>query len=987
MRNGDLLLFLMGSAAALAPAPLLAQDAVRQQVNLPAQSLGTSLRMVAGQFGRNVGVSSDLVAGRTAPAIEGRHSFEEAVALLLRGSGLAAVPVGRGLVVRRARSVAASDAAMSPAGPGGAAPPEARQGAADEDIIVTGSRIRGAPPAGARVVTIDRDDIERSGYATTQQIVQSLPQNFGGGPNEGTIGFTLGSNSNANLGYGASVNLRGLGSTSTLTLIDGNRVALGGVAGMFVDLSLIPASAIERVEILADGASAIYGSDAVAGVVNVRLRNDYEGAETRARFGSAKGFDEWQFGQIAGAGWSSGHLTLGYEYYRRGNLAASDRAYVTEDLRPFGGPDYRKSFANPGTIIAAGSVHGIPGGQDGTALTPGQLLAGQPNLADGRANSDILPRQKRHAAFASLTQSLAPWLRFTAQGFYAERRSDVRTTPDNYGNIVVPVTNPFYVDPIGTSEPVIVNYDFTRDLGPETRRARVRAWSANAGLEATIGRWRAELRGSYGIQRERDRTVNIPNYVRLAEALADPDPASAYNLFGDGSFTPRATIERVRGFRGSNGTSRVRSAALKFDGPLFALPGGAARLAIGGEIRSERHDAKSIDFDFSPEPIDGGSAGFPIARRVTAGYAELSLPFVGPEQKIPFVEALDVSLAGRVERYSDFGTTANPKIGATWKIGGGLALRGSWGKSFRAPGFADIRTGRGTAAYIPLPVPDPASPTGRTNVLALIGSNADVGPEKATTWTLGAVYAPTKLPGLRLDIGYFDIDYRNRIANLGTDYMAFLANRALYQSLITDNPSADLLARYYGDENFRNPFGIAASAIGAIVDGRTLNLSSVHMNGLDFDLGYGFTTGKTSVAAGVSGAWIFGVRQRITPTAPLEDVVSTTGNPVDLRLRGRLTLSNGPWSAAAFVNFVNDYRNKFVVPAARVSSWTTVDLQFGYDLDKILPGTRVSLSASNLFDRKPPYVENANIFSASGYDPDNASPVGRLVALQLVKTW
>lgn len=976
MRNGDLLSFLMGSAAVLAPAPALAREEgpreVRQLVRLPEQSLGASLRMIGTQFGRNISMSSDLVAGRSAPAIDGRYSFGGAVAQLLQGSDLVAVPAGGGLAIRRAQTTAAGEG----------------DPLADDDIVVTGSRIRGAPPAGARVVTIDRDDIEQSGYATTQQIVQALPQNFGGGLNEGTIGFTIRGNSNANLGYGSSVNLRGLGATSTLTLIDGNRVALGGVSGMFVDLSLIPASAIERVEVLADGASAIYGSDAVAGVVNVRLRNDFEGAETRARFGSAKGFDEWQFGQIVGAGWSSGHLAVGYEYYRRGNLAASDRSYVTEDLRPFGGPDYRKSFANPGTIIAAdGSVYGIPRGQDGMQLAPDQLLAGQPNLADGRANSDILPRQKRHAAFASLTQSLAPWLRFTAQGFYAARHSDVRTTPDNYGNIVVPVTNPFYVDPIGTGEPVIVNYDFTKDLGPQMRRAYVRAWSANAGFEATLGRWRAELRGSYGVQRERDRSVNIPNYYRLAEALADPDPASAYNLFGDGAVTPRATIERVRGFYESNGTSRVRSAALKVDGRLFALPGGPARLAVGGEIRSERYNANSLADDFSAAPVDGGSAGFPIARRVIAGYAELSLPFVGPAQHIPLVEALDVSLAGRVERYSDFGTTANPKIGATWKIGGGLALRGSWGKSFRAPGFADIRTGRGTAAYIPLPVPDPASPTGRTNVLALIGANPDVGPEKADTWTLGAVYAPPALPGFRLDIGYFDISYRNRIANLGTDYMSFLANRDLYQSLITDNPSSDLLALYYGDENFRNPFAIPASAIGAIVDGRTLNLSSVHMNGLDFDLGYGFTAGKTAVAAGVSGAWIFRQRQRVTPTAPSEDVVSTTGNPVDLRLRGRLTLSNGSWTVAAFVNHVGDYRNTAVIPAVPVSSWTTVDVQLGYDLDKILPGTRLSLSASNLFDRKPPYAENANIFSASGYDPDNASPIGRLIALQLVKTW
>ena len=155
------------------------------------------------------------------------------------------------------------------------------------------------------------------------------------------------------------------------------------------------------------------------------------------------------------------------------------------------------------------------------------------------------------------------------------------------------------------------------------RRVRVRAWSANAGLEAQFGRWRAELRGSYGIQRERDRSVNIPNYVRLAQALADPDPATAYNVFGDGSFTPRATIERVRGFRENNGTSRVRAAALKLDGPLFALPGGPARLAVGGESRSERYNARSVTFDFSPEPVDGGSAGFPIAPAV---FCEILIP-------------------------------------------------------------------------------------------------------------------------------------------------------------------------------------------------------------------------------------------------------------------------------------------------------------------------------------------------------------------------
>lgn len=232
MRNGDLLLLLMGSAAALVPVQVQAAEETRQEVRLPAQRMGASLIALANQFGRDVAAPSELVASRQAPAIAGQHSFEEAVDLVLRGSGLVAVPSGRGLVVQRARPGA---------GAVGGTP------VIDEDIVVTGSRIRGTAPAGARVVTIDRDDIEQGGHATTQQVLAALPQNFGGGLNEGTIGFTLRNNSSANLGYGSSVNLRGLGSTSTLTLIDGNRVALGGVSGMFVDLSLIPASAIERV--------------------------------------------------------------------------------------------------------------------------------------------------------------------------------------------------------------------------------------------------------------------------------------------------------------------------------------------------------------------------------------------------------------------------------------------------------------------------------------------------------------------------------------------------------------------------------------------------------------------------------------------------------------------------------------------------------------------------------------------------------------------
>lgn len=977
MRNGDLFLFLMGSAAVLAPAPALAHEAaareeVRQQVRLPAQSLGASLRFVGAKFGRNISMPSDIVAGRSAPAIDGRYSFEEAVAQLLQGSGLVAVPAGRGLAIRRAQAAAATEGDLL----------------ADDDIVVTGSRIRGAPPAGARVVTIDRDEIDASGYATTQQIVQSLPQNFGGGPNEGTTGFTDRNNAGANLGLGSSVNLRGLGTTSTLTLVDGNRIALGGVSGTFVDLSLIPSSAIERIEVLADGASAIYGSDAVGGVVNVKLRNRFQGAESRARFGSAKGFEEWQVSQLAGAGWSSGSLMLGYEYYHRGNLAAADRDFVTEDLRAFGGPDYRKTFANPGTIIAAdGRVFGIPANQDGRGLTAGQLRAGQPNRADGRAKSDILPRQDRHSVVGALSQDIAPWLRFTAQGFFADRQSVIRTPPSNRGNVTVPTTNPFYVDPIGTGRPVTVNYDFTDDLGIKTNHASVRSYSGVGGFEATLGKWRLSLGGSFGKQREELRTTNVPNHYWLAQALADTNPATAYNLFGDGSHTARATIEKVRGWYETIGESRIWSAAFKADGPLIRLPGGAANLAVGAEFRRERYNGTGTNYDSTATPVDAGSAGFPIGRSVTAAFAELALPLVGPEMDVTGVEALDLSVAGRVERYSDFGTTFNPRFGLSWRTGGGVAFRANYGRSFRAPGFLDIRTGKGTASIAPLYVPDPASPTGTTPVLALFGNIPDLGPEKARTWTVGATLTPDQIPGLRLDVGYFNIAYRDRIGSAGINYLSFLSNRSVYGELIIDNPPVADVARYYSDENFFNPFGIAPGQVRAIIDGRTRNLSSVDLEGLDFDFGYTHAGPRRSIEVGISGTWLLHISQKITAGSPKVDILSTIGNPVDMRLRGRLAVVQGPWAAAAFVNHTAGYTNNGVKPVETVSSWTTVDLNLSYKLDRLLAGTRISLSATNVFDRRPPYVNLQTVQSASGFDPENASPIGRLIAVQLVTTW
>ena len=267
--------------------PLEARD-----YDLPAQPLGSALRQVSALSGRPIIVATELVEGLRAPALKGRLSVDEAVAQLLRGTGLHTVAVGATIVVQRGGGEAgAADAAAA-------------------DILVTGTRIRGHAPVGSPLVTIDRAAIDQAGFATTQAIAQSIPQNFGGGANEGT-GNTITGLGNGNAGLGSGVNLRGLGQTSTLVLLGGDRPPLGGATGTFSDLSMIPASAIERVEIVPDGASAIYGSDAVAGVVNIIPRLDFTGAETRLRVGTADGdSQEVQASQLLGARWSGGQAKI-----------------------------------------------------------------------------------------------------------------------------------------------------------------------------------------------------------------------------------------------------------------------------------------------------------------------------------------------------------------------------------------------------------------------------------------------------------------------------------------------------------------------------------------------------------------------------------------------------------------------------------------------------------------------------------------------------
>jgi iron complex outermembrane receptor protein len=271
----------------------------------------------------------------------------------------------------------------------------------DSDIVVTGSRIRGVAPVGSAVVAVGLEDIRNTTASNVTDVLKQVPQVFSTGVTDAAYQTTSGSGG-SNLTRGAAINLRGINPSATLTLVDGQRITSSGVSAAFVDPNVIPTFALERIEIVADGASAIYGSDAVAGVVNIIPRKSVEGLEAHFRYTVADGYDKAQGMLMAGHGWETGRILVAGEYTHNNALETTERPFITQDLRALGGRDYRASTCNPGNIVIGGVSYAVP---TGNPTTGSGLVSGTRNLCDvGYAN--IIPRTTRLNIFGNVEQQI-----------------------------------------------------------------------------------------------------------------------------------------------------------------------------------------------------------------------------------------------------------------------------------------------------------------------------------------------------------------------------------------------------------------------------------------------------------------------------------------------------------------------------------------------------------------------------------------------------
>lgn len=884
-----------------------------------------------------------------------------------------------------------------------------------EGLTITGTSIRGVAAAGSPTTSLSIEDLKAAGVSSATEAVRLLPQmlNFGADESRnsftGTSGGGAAQDAAANATAVRSVNLRGVGPEATLLLVNGRRIPPSGVIKAISDLDLVATNALSRIEVVADGASAIYGADAVAGVVNLITRRPSDGFEGFVKYGAADSLHQVIYGLTGGKTWEGGGVQFAYESNFRTRLSGADRDFASQNRVARGGSDARSFLAAPGniTLVPTGATTGVPGAActtagatsatgtancrryalpagNGVGVLPAQILLGG-NRFDEAAYADLLPEQDRDSAYLTLRHKFTEDIEFWYEGFYSFRRFEQRQPPAS-GNLTVPTTNPWYVRPAGVPAGGSINVEYRLlDDGDADSQGNERTYTNAVGLNWDLaGDWRAEAYLNYGVDNGVQYRQSVLNNNVMRTALASSNPATAFNPFGDGTFnrTNNASLlDKIDAERNQFATSRTNDVAVKFDGPLFDISGGQLKLAVGAEY----HDNTFDQALYASNVSNDGSITTKFVkndRQVSSVFAEVFAPLVSEENARPGIQRLDLSLAARFDDYSDFGNTTNPKVGVIYEPIKELSLRATYGTSFRAPSLVD---GADQILNIFIQnLTDPAATGGIRRGIFYNGGNSKLQPEEATTYTFGGDWEPEAVKGLRLGLTYYNIDYTDRIdvvpntAFTNAAYDPYTIRRG-------DIPDAQfdaLVSAFMASPDLQNPVEPAA-AINGIIDGRRQNLGSMKQDGVDITIQYDFESDIGDWTVGFDVSRILNLERVTTPGTPTVDVLDTFGNPQNIRARGTLLWRQGPWAASGFINYTDGYINTAVSPNVTVDAFTTLDASVSYEFGDAGPmkDARIILSAQNLFDEEPPVVLNGTV----SWDSQAASPMGRFISVEVSK--
>lgn len=838
-----------------------------------------------------------------------------------------------------------------------------------ERVQITGSRInlKQAQISGVGPVTvIDAETIQRSGVTSVETLLQRLPASAGTAGNQ-TSAYWTGN------GYGTTqVNLRGLGIDRTLVLLNGRRVVSGGTgANSSVDLNMIPVAMIERIEVLKDGASAIYGADAVAGVVNIITKKAIDGVEMSARYGKTAQGDGAE---------SAADLVWGTRS-DRGSLMASLNYSESEEVN-LASRAPCALFEDDGELVCSGSSSTIGGRArlaDGTRVNFNQDPKGNPrgyepySAAKHGYNSNpylnAVNPIKRLGASAFGKLRLTEDTELFTELMFTNRESRQLATPGAIG-IYRPIriaashpTNP-------TGQDLVLERRRVSEVGPRYFFQETNTFRVATGLKGTLSdSWDWSASVNWGRNTGIDGMTNIINLDRVDATLdaatcgKSPTAAPCGNYLGYGNLSP-AVLDYIHFTTRDHGGNDQKSFNASVSGELFNLPAGAVGFASGFEYRKEQgwRDPDSL--------IVSGAANTPAQDPISGAYtarevfAELSVPLLA---KLPLVDSLQLNTAARYSDYSLFGSKSTYKAGLDWQVIPSLKIRANRSTAFRVPNvpelFGGVSEGNLTTTdpcnnWNTL---DPNSTVYKNcqasglrpgfkqfgpSILTTGGGNAKLQPEDADTFTVGAVWTPSRAVTVTLD--YFTIEINNAIETVPGSTKLSVCYNSPNMSHIFCRPSSFIRDPQTGEISF--------------LSSQPENAAQQRVSGIDLGVLYDFRLfgWNSSLSADVSRLQRF----EVTPFPGSEmieyagKITGGRGSYTQWRSSSALTLANGPWSGSYTIQYIGSADDINAAPTdigARAPSVAYHNASVKYEVNKAMT---LSVGIDNLFDKKPPYIQS-----------------------------
>ncbi|HEX8301425.1 TonB-dependent receptor domain-containing protein [Sphingomonas sp.] len=962
------------------------------------------------------------------------------------GASLFAMATVAALMPTSAQAQVASPAVAAPESTAEHEQDTTEEAAANSEIVVTGSSIRGVAPVGSNLIQVGPQEIAETGGQTISQVLQTVPALTSMGTSgQGQIQGSYYQPQIHQLGSSAS--------TTTLILIDGHRTSSGGTNHTNTDPGILPINMLERVEVLAEGASSTYGSDAVAGVVNFITRKRFDGIQLAGQAAFKDGAFGYNASVLIGKTWDDGSIIAAYSRSDLEALANTARPFTDPYHIDEGGTNFRNFNCDTATLQPNGA------GNIFLNATSGQQVANSAVNSPCSAweYGSLVPHEVRNNAMVKGIQEIGN-LTVTAEMVYGVRRSDANTSRGTLTTTVFGTgaqANPFYITPAGytgTATRQTVRWKADELLG---RGAKTLSGSdsfyGDIELRYRIGdRFNLSFLALAGRDESYDRTTGtingaVANLALNGTVYANGSLTTA-SLPGTNIFVtqlpltaanaldvwnPAATnrtsaavrtalLDNKNDLRQIHGLRQLRLVA---DGNLFSLPGGDVGVAIGGELlRFTLDQFKFGGNGAGPASTQSTTFQLEVVRSVKSVFGEINIPIVGPEMGVPLVDSFKVNLSGRIDNYSDFGTTSNPKAAFSWDVVPGLRFRGNVSTSFVAPPLSIIGDANGVyvnsryetftnnievpvSIYPTLPQMGIAGCTATSktcNISSLQGlrvntGDHDAGPQKGKGWAIGFDLAPRSMPGFKLQATLWNAKVTGAVTG---PQIGFVVNTPSLAYLLNFYPGGATPAQIEQATRYIPPATPLPSVTSYILQVINSNYLNLNVQGIDANVNYDVVTnGAGTFSIGNSITYFTRFKQSYGADGVEYSVLNSTGaNGVfpSVQLQGRANLGweYEGFSSNLFMNYTGKYRNfggSSVLPTGKdsagnpVSGGDLVKSNFVFDLNMryefksgFMADKEITLNIRNLFDKEPPFYNNA-----SGYDGYVANPLGRVISIGL----